>query len=50
MDDLDGNKIGDVVGWLGFKLNALVDTHLTMLGYPVNHDDGQWMRRLAPQP
>ena len=46
IDDLDGQKIGDVTGFLGYKLDLLADNHLTMLGYPVNHAGGERMHQV----
>ncbi len=46
MDDLEGQKIGDVTGWLGYDLRTLVDNHVTMFGYPGNHDRGERMHQV----
>ena len=46
IDDLEGQKIGDVTGWLGYELRTLVDNHVTMLGYPQNHDSGERMHQV----
>lgn len=40
-------RIGDVVGWLGVKTKTLLPNHVTMLGYPINFDGGQWMHQIA---
>jgi V8-like Glu-specific endopeptidase len=37
--------IGDMVGWLGFETNAAASNHATILGYPVNLDDGERMQQ-----
>ena len=46
MDDLEEQKIGDVTGWLGYELRTLVDNHVTMLGYPENHDRSERMHQI----
>lgn len=45
MEDLEGSRIGDVTGWLGFKTNQLSPNHITMLGYPANLDRGEQMHQ-----
>lgn len=37
-------RIGDVVGFLGFVTNSLIGQHVTTLGYPGNLDNGQRMQ------
>ena len=44
MNDRNGKKIGSVTGFLGYWTNQLAKNHLTMLGYPVNLDNGQRMQ------
>jgi len=39
-------RIGDVVGWFGYRTNALVNNHNKKLGYPGNHDQGQIMHQV----
>lgn len=34
-------RIGDEVGWLGFRTSAAANNHVTILGYPVNLDGGE---------
>jgi V8-like Glu-specific endopeptidase len=45
LEDLEGSRIGDVAGWLGFKTNQLSPNHVTMLGYPANLDRGEQMHQ-----
>ncbi len=47
MQDNQGARIGDVTGWLGWKTNNLVPNHVTLLGYPVNHDRGERMHQVS---
>jgi len=44
---VNGNlrRIGDVVGFLGFRTGGLHPNHVHMLGYPLNLDNGQRMRQ-----
>lgn len=42
-------RIGDVVGWFGYRTNALVNNHTKKLGYPGNHDNGQIMHQVDSQ-
>ena len=46
MQDSQGSKIGNITGWLGWITNNLVPNHVTMLGYPGNHDKGQRMHQV----
>ncbi len=46
MNDMNGNRIGDVTGWLGYKTNSLLPNHVKLLGYPGNHDAGQRMHQI----
>jgi V8-like Glu-specific endopeptidase len=39
-------KIGEVVGWLGFRTNALSPNHTKKIGYPGNHDRGDVMHQV----
>lgn len=39
-------RIGDVVGWMGYRTNALVNNHTKKIGYPGNHDRGQIMHQV----
>ena len=36
--------IGDIVGWLGWLTNALLNNHVALLGYPVALDRGERMQ------
>lgn len=53
LDELlvDGSfeRIGDLLGWLGWKLNALKKNHVHMLGYPENLDGGEVMHQVTAQ-
>lgn len=42
-------RIGDLVGWLGWRLNALKKNHVHMLGYPENLDGGEVMHQVTAQ-
>ena len=42
-------RIGDVVGWLGYRTNALHNNHTKKIGYPGNHDQGQIMHQVDSQ-
>lgn len=46
--DFDGEKkrIGDVVGWAGYRTNALSPNHTKKIGYPGNHDRGEVMHQV----
>jgi hypothetical protein len=39
------SSIGDVTGWLGWKVFATPDDHLTSLGYPFNLDRGERLQQ-----
>ncbi len=39
-------KIGEVVGYYGYRTNALVNNHTKKIGYPGNHDNGQIMHQV----
>lgn len=43
------HPIGDVLGWLGWKINALKQNHVHILGYPKNLDNGTKMHQVAAQ-
>lgn len=47
-DDLF-HPIGDVLGWLGWKINALKKNHVHIFGYPKNLDSGNKMHQVAAQ-
>jgi V8-like Glu-specific endopeptidase len=53
LDDLpvDGSleRIGDLLGWLGWKTNALKKNHVHMLGYSENLDGGEVMHQVTAQ-
>jgi V8-like Glu-specific endopeptidase len=42
-------KIGQVVGWMGYRTNALNPNHTKKIGYPGNHDNGQIMHQVDSQ-
>lgn len=42
----DVKRIGDVVGWYGYRTNALENNHTKKIGYPGNHDNGQIMHQV----
>lgn len=44
-----GQKIGDVIGWHGFFTYSANPNHLTLLGYPANFDEGEWLHRVDSQ-
>lgn len=39
-------RIGDVVGWAGYRTNALNPNHTKKVGYPGNHDRGEVMHQV----
>lgn len=39
-------RIGQVVGWYGYRTNALVNNHTKKIGYPGNHDSAQIMHQV----
>jgi V8-like Glu-specific endopeptidase len=45
MNEQGGRRIGDVIGWYGWRTNALAGQHITMLGYPCNLDNCSVMIR-----
>ena len=46
-DNFEGERIGEVTGWLGWKTNFLSPNHLHILGYPSNLDGGNEMHQVA---
>ncbi|WP_282152719.1 trypsin-like serine peptidase [Ruegeria atlantica] len=46
--DFEGEtkRIGEVVGWAGFRTNALSPNHTKKVGYPGNHDSGEVMHQV----
>ena len=46
-DDAFGDRIGDVMGRLGWQTESLCPNHVTMLGYPGNLDSGELMHRVS---
>jgi V8-like Glu-specific endopeptidase len=42
-------RIGDIVGYLGYRTNALIPNHATLLGYPGNLDSGEKMHQVTAQ-
>lgn len=49
MKNLQGRRIGDVVGWLGVQTKSLYPNHVHMLGYPRGYDGGQRMHQVTSQ-
>lgn len=49
MKNLQGRRIGDVVGWLGVQTKSLYPNHVHMLGYPRAYDGGQRMHQVTSQ-
>lgn len=45
MNDQNGYRIGDLVGWFGYLTSALAQNELSMIGYPANLDSGEIMER-----
>lgn len=39
-------RIGDIVGWAGFRTFALSPNHTKQVGYPQNHDSGEIMHQV----
>ncbi|SDX12795.1 hypothetical protein SAMN05216333_11839 [Nitrosomonas oligotropha] len=48
-DNSLGQKIGSVVGYLGYRTNALAGNHVTMLGFPSSFDSGNVLHRVDSQ-
>lgn len=46
-DNQGWGALGNVVGWLGYATNSLINNELTLLGYPANLDRGQRMHQVA---
>ncbi len=46
-DNVDGERLGEVTGWLGWKTKSLTPNHLHMLGCPSNLDNGSEMHQVA---
>ena len=46
-DNADGERLGEVTGWLGWKTRSLIPNHLHILGYPSNLDAGSEMHQVA---
>lgn len=42
-------RLGELVGWLGWKTFALEGNHVTLHGYPGNLDGGQHLQRTSAQ-
>lgn len=47
MNDLQGRRLGDVVGWLGVQTQSLYPNHVHMLGYPRGYDGGERMHQVT---
>ena len=43
--DQDTNRLGTIVGWLGWETGQLANNHFTTLGYPCNLDSCGLMQR-----
>ena len=46
-DNFDGDSIGQVTGWLGWRTKSLTPNHLHILGYPGNLDKGKEMHQVT---
>ena len=49
MADLNGRRIGDVTGYLGYATGKLRPNHAHLLGYPGNLDSGERMHQVTAQ-
>jgi V8-like Glu-specific endopeptidase len=49
MNDLQGRRLGDVVGWLGVQTRSLYPNHVHMLGYPRAYDGGERMHQVTSE-
>lgn len=47
LNDKEGRSIGQAVGWLGFRTQALVPNHVHLLGFAVNHDGGEELHQVT---
>ena len=41
--------VGDAIGWLGWQTDVVANSHVTILGYPGNLDNGQRMQQTTSQ-
>ena len=46
-DNANGERLGEVTGWLGWRTNSLTPNHLHILGYPSNLDQGKEMHQVT---
>jgi V8-like Glu-specific endopeptidase len=46
-DNMDGEGVGEVTGWLGWKTRSLSPNHLHILGYPSNLDQGNQLHQVT---
>lgn len=44
--DGERKRIGDIVGWAGYRTGALSPNHTKKIGYPGNHDRGEVMHQV----
>ncbi|HEX5719655.1 MAG TPA: trypsin-like serine protease [Thermoanaerobaculia bacterium] len=47
MNDIQGRRLGDVVGWLGVQTQSLYPNHVHMLAYPRAYDAGERMHQVT---
>jgi V8-like Glu-specific endopeptidase len=47
LQDEQGQRIGDVVGFLGYQTGKLIPNHAHLLGYPTNLDGGMKMHQVT---
>ena len=45
----EGQAIGEVTGWLGWETDVVANSHVTMLGYPLNLDNGERLQQTTAQ-
>ncbi|TDM08171.1 MAG: hypothetical protein C4K60_01325 [Ideonella sp. MAG2] len=44
--DASNKRVGDYTGWLGWAYPSMIGKHMTVLGYPGNHDLGGQLHRV----
>lgn len=48
-DNSLGQKLGNITGYYGYRLNALSPNHVTIFGYPASYDSASWLHRVDSQ-
>jgi Trypsin len=45
----EARAIGELLGWLGWQTDIVANSHVTILGYPINLDNGERMQQTNSQ-